>query len=152
MRDYLNKVLGTTHPFDVYAARRPAQEGARDVGDVHVVPFVLECKNTARPAIPAWLRQAEVEAAHAGFPFGVVVQKVRGSSAAAGRVHVSVRTWTQIRQGLGMPTDDFAGVYGWTPTVRGLVTDRWYLTTTLDAFAGLVTDYRSTMGVGRALR
>ncbi|UQI46705.1 hypothetical protein M1P56_21305 [Streptomyces sp. HU2014] len=151
VRDYLNRVLGLVgeygvflDPFDAGNVRRPAQEGARDVGDIHAAPFVLEAKNTKRPAVPTWIRQAETEAGHAGFPYGVVVQKVRGAPVAAGRVHVSVRTWTQIRHALGMPADDFAGLYGWAPTVRGLDTSRWYFTTTLRDFADLVGDYRTT--------
>lgn len=154
VRDYLNTFLGLVDEHGHFHdsmngenVRRAAQEGARDVGDIHAAPFVLEAKNTASPAVPTWIRQAETEARHAGFPFGVVVQKVRGAAVPAGRVHVGVRTWTQIRHGLGMPTDDFAGVYGWTPSVRGLNTSRWYFTTTLEAFAAVVEDYRSALGV-----
>ncbi|MGY1436673.1 hypothetical protein [Streptomyces reniochalinae] len=52
VRDYLNEALGLVDEFgkflDVFSSlnvRRPAQEGAADVGDVHAVPFILECKN-----------------------------------------------------------------------------------------------------------
>ncbi|MBH1936486.1 hypothetical protein I5Q34_19765 [Streptomyces sp. AV19] len=155
MRDYLNRALGLVgddgrprDPFDGMTVRRAAQEGARDVGDVHAPPFVLECKDVRSPAVPTWLHQAQIEADHAGFPFGAVVHKTRGAPVAAGRVHVSVRTWTHMRQGLGMPADDCAGLYGWVPTVRGLDTARWYFTTTLCAFADLLDDYRSAMGMG----
>ncbi|QDQ12455.1 hypothetical protein [Streptomyces spectabilis] len=162
IRDYLNSFLGLVDehgafldPFDSGNVRRAAQEGARDVGDIHCVPFVLEAKNTASPAVPTWIRQAEIEAVHAGFPFGVVVQKVRGSSVAMGRVHVSVRTWTRIRLAHQMPTDEFAALYGWSVSLRGRDTSRWYLTTTLRDFAHLVDDYRrnvSVAGVSRAVR
>ncbi|WP_369376097.1 hypothetical protein [Streptomyces sp. cg36] len=161
VRDYLNQFLGLVDergefldPFNAGNVRRAAQEGARDVGDIHCVPFVLEAKNTASPAVPTWIRQAKVEAKHAGFPFGVVVQKVRGSAAAAGRVHVSVRTWTRIRIAHGMSTGEFAALYGWSASLRGLDTSRWYLTTTLRDFAHLVDDYRRNVpsGVTRAVR
>ncbi|MFF7689704.1 hypothetical protein ACFZB6_26605 [Streptomyces syringium] len=161
VRDYLNAFLGLVDahgkfldPFDAGNVRRPAQEGAKDVGDIHAVPFVLEAKNTASPAVPTWIRQAELEAGHAGFSFGVVVRKVRGSSVAMGRVHVSVRTWTRIRLAHQMPTDEFTALYGWSASLRGLDTSRWYLTTTLRDFAHLVVDYRRNMpaGVSRAVR
>ncbi|MEV5568265.1 hypothetical protein AB0L54_36245, partial [Streptomyces sp. NPDC052196] len=91
VRDYLNGFLGLVDadgkfldPMNGANVRRAAQEGARDVGDIHAAPFVLEAKNTRSPAVPTWIRQAEVEAVHAGFPFGVVVRKVRGSSVAVG--------------------------------------------------------------------
>ena len=67
-------------PFNGMNVRRAAQEGARDVGDVHAVPFILECKDVRSPAVPTWLRQADAEAGHAGFPYGVVVHKRRGSA------------------------------------------------------------------------
>lgn len=161
IRDYLNAFLDLVDahgrfldPFDAGNVRRPAQEGSRDVGDIHAVPFVLEAKNTKSPAVPTWIRQAEIEAGHAGFPFGVVVHKVRGSAVATGRVHVSVRTWTRIRLALGMPTQEFAALYGWSVSLRGLDTSRWYLTTTLRDFAHLVGDYRRNVpsGVSRAVR
>lgn len=149
IRDYLNAFLGLVDARGVFLdsmsganVRRAAQEGAKDVGDIHAAPFVLEAKNTASPAVPTWIRQSEIEAVHAGFPFGVVVRKVRGSSVAMGRVHVSVRTWTRIRLALRMPTTEFAALYGWSASLRGLDTSRWYLTTTLRDFAHLVGDYR----------
>ncbi|MFG3349234.1 hypothetical protein ACGF1Z_29775 [Streptomyces sp. NPDC048018] len=159
IRDYLNSSLGLVDergkfldPMDGANVRRAAQEGSKDVGDIHAAPFVLEAKNTATPAVPTWIRQAETEAEHAGFPFGVVVRKVRGSAVAMGRVHVSVRTWTRIRLDLGMPTDEFAALYGWSVSLRGLDTSRWYLTTTLRDFAHVVGDYRRIVPLGVSAR
>ncbi|MET9148346.1 hypothetical protein [Streptomyces sp. NPDC004042] len=161
VRDYLNGFLGLVDEYGKFLdpmnganVRRAAQEGSKDVGDIHAAPFVLEAKNTATPAVPTWIRQAEVEAVHAGFPFGVVVRKVRGHSVAMGRVHVSVRTWTRIRLALGMPTQEFAALYGWSVSLRGLDTSRWYLTTTVRDFAHLIGDYRRNVpsGVPRAVR
>lgn len=159
VRDYLNAFLGLVDahgkfldPMSGANVRRAAQEGAKDVGDIHAAPFVLEAKNTRAPAVPTWIRQAEVEAAHAGFPYGIAVRKIRGSSVAMGRVHVSVRTWTRIRLALGMPTDEFAALYGWSVSLRGLDTSRWYLTTTLQDFAHLVSDYRHNVPSGVSAR
>ncbi|MFI1099811.1 hypothetical protein [Streptomyces melanogenes] len=155
IRDYLNQFLGLVDdrgkfldPMNGANVRRAAQEGVKDVGDIHAAPFVLEAKNTATPAVPTWIRQAEVEAEHAGFPFGIVVRKVRGHSVAMGRVHVSVRTWTRIRLALGMPTQEFAALYGWSVSLRGRDTSRWYLTTTVWDLAHLVDDYRRNAPTG----
>ncbi|MFI8263699.1 hypothetical protein [Streptomyces sp. NPDC085665] len=149
VRDYLNAFLGLVDadgrflsPMSGLNIRRAAQEGAKDVGDVHAFPLILECKDVRNPAVPTWIRQARIEAVHAGFPFGVVVAKVRGKGAALGRVHVDVRTWTRLRLALGMPTAEFRHLYGWTPSLRGLDTSRWYLTTTLRDLAHLLGDYR----------
>ncbi|MGW1277572.1 hypothetical protein ACWD4V_11540 [Streptomyces tsukubensis] len=148
VRDYLNKAYGLVDsegafrdPFDPMNARRAAQEGARDVGDVHAAPFILECKDVEKSAVPKWLRQARAEAVHAGFPYGVVVAKVRGSGVGAGRVHFDVRTWTRVRLALGRTTAEMRA-RGFTVTVRGLDTDRWYLTIPLREFSILLADLR----------
>ncbi len=152
IRDYLNRFLGLvdddariTNPFSAMNVRRPAQEGARDVGDVHAAPFVLEAKNTAGSAVPTWIRQAEIEAVHAGFPYGVVVQKARGRRTRWGRVHVSVRTWTRVRLALGMTSREMHDAFGFTASLRGLDTGRWYFTCTLHDFGHLLADYRRTV-------
>ncbi|MCZ0980133.1 hypothetical protein O1L60_17340 [Streptomyces diastatochromogenes] len=51
VRDHLNEALGlvddTGRLKDIFSAlnvRRAAQEGARDVGDVHCPPFVLSAR------------------------------------------------------------------------------------------------------------
>ncbi|WAL73128.1 hypothetical protein OU787_17410 [Kitasatospora sp. YST-16] len=161
VRDHLNGELGLLgedgkirDPFFWGNARRPAQEGARDVGDVHLVPFVLECKDVAKPTIPGFLRQAVTEAGHAGFPFGVAVVKVRGAAVRRGKVYFTVATWTQVRHVLGMDTDSMRKLYGFTATVRGTNTERWYLSCEMDAFAALVEDVRAVYGteVIRAVR
>lgn len=159
VRDYLNKVLGLVDeygklhdPFDGLNVRRPAQEGSRDVGDVHAVPFVLEAKDVARPTVPAFLRQAEVEARHAGFPYGVAVVKARGQNVRRGRVHFTVGTWTRVRLGLGLSSRAFAYRYGFTFTVRGLDTGRWYATADLENFAQVLADVRAARQEGTALK
>ena len=161
VRNYLNAFLDLVDnngvfrdPFDGMNVRRPAQEGARDIGDVHAVPFLLECKDVRSPAVPTWLRQATVEAVHAGFPYGVVVHKVRGLGVRAGRVHFDVRTWTRVRLALGMPAWEFYGLYGFRLNARGLDTSRWYFTTTVWDLGHLLADYRRNVpaGVSRAVR
>ncbi|WP_116214869.1 hypothetical protein [Streptomyces olivoreticuli] len=151
IRDYLNRFLGLVDehgrlhaPMNGENVRRAAQEGARDVGDIHAAPFVLEAKNTASPAVPTWIRQAETEARHAGFPYGVAVRKVRGAAVTTGRVHFGVRTWTRVRLALGHTARDMYELYGFSISTRGLDSGRWYLTTTLRDFAQLLADYRST--------
>ncbi|MFE9256521.1 hypothetical protein [Streptomyces sp. NPDC006879] len=149
VRNYLNAELGLVDeygkfldPFDAHNVRRPAQEGAADVGDVHAVPFVLECKNVKRPSVPTFVRQAEVEAVHAGFPYGVAVVKVPRLNVRRGKVHFSVRTWTRVRLALGMDSREFAERYGFTASLRGLNTGRWYMTTELEPFGSLLEDVR----------
>lgn len=152
VRDYLNVALELvdgqgkfSDAFSAFNVRRPALEGAADVGDVHCVPFALECKDVKSAAVPTWLRQARVEAAHAGFPYGVVVHKVRRAPVRMGRVHFDVRTWTRVRLALELSAPLMREKYGFTPVVRGLDSGRWYLTTDLGRFAGLVADLRAVM-------
>ncbi|MFI9721544.1 hypothetical protein ACIHFE_18135 [Streptomyces sp. NPDC052396] len=150
MRDYLNEALGQVDargvfldPFDAHNVRRPAQEGAADVGDVHAVPFVLECKNVKRPSVPTFLRQAQVEACHAGFPYGVAVVKVPRSNARRGRVHFAIGTWTRVRLALGLSSRAFADRYAFGASLRGLDSGKWYMTTELESFRHLLADMRA---------
>ncbi|WP_158708843.1 hypothetical protein [Streptomyces sp. NRRL S-920] len=150
VRNHLNAALGLVDeagrfldPFDPCNVRRPAQEGAADVGDVHAVPFVLECKNVRSPAVPTFLRQAEVEARNAGFPYGVAVVKVHRQSVQRGKVHFSVRTWTRVRLTLALAAPEFAKRYSFTPSLRGLDTRKWYMTTDLERFRLLLADVRT---------
>jgi hypothetical protein len=76
--------------------RRPRQEGARDVGDLHLTPFILQAKDVANLSLPATIRQAEQQAENAGEHFGVVVAKVRGRNVADGTVSMSLRTFRKL--------------------------------------------------------
>ena len=103
VRDYLNAELGkldesgrVLDPFDSENARRPAQEGAADIGDVHAVPFILECKNVAKVDLPGFIRQANTEAGNAGFPFGAVVIKKRRGSVRDGYVAMDLATFSRL--------------------------------------------------------
>lgn len=64
-------------------AERRARNGRLDRGDFNLPGenrFILEAKNVVRIALPQWLREARVEAANAGVPFGAVVHKRHGQS------------------------------------------------------------------------
>ncbi|MGX4737093.1 hypothetical protein [Kitasatospora griseola] len=154
VRDMLNRRLGLVdvagkflHPGSGENVRRAAQEGSRDVGDIHCYPFILECKDVKSAAVPTWLRQAVTEAENAGFPLAAVVHKRRGVAACDARVHFTVSTWTAIRNLLGTPVDDAAGLYGATYTARGVDTGRWYVTVSLGDFADLLADVRGAHAV-----
>src|SRR5690606_41936252 len=91
VRDYLNGALGLVDgdgrffdPTDPHNVRRQAQQGWADVGDLWAAPFVLECKAERSYDLAGYVRQAEREAAAAGFPFGAAVVK-RPRAAEIGR-------------------------------------------------------------------
>ncbi|MEV6399637.1 hypothetical protein AB0M39_33465 [Streptomyces sp. NPDC051907] len=150
VRNYMNTALGLVNELgkflDIFSAlnvKRAAQEGAADVGDVHCAPFILECKDVKSPAVPTWLRQADVEAANAGFPYGVVVHKVRRANVRRGRVHFGFATWTRVRLALGLSARQMRERYAFNASVRGLDSARWYLTTDVERFTQLVADMRA---------
>ncbi|MDH6123837.1 MULTISPECIES: hypothetical protein [unclassified Kitasatospora] len=152
VRDYLNRDLGLAHsdgtprdPFSPLNVRRPAQEGVKDVGDVHAVPFILECKDCKSSAIPTWLRQTRVEAKNAGFPFGVAVVKLRRHGVHSGSVHFDVRTWTRVRLALGLKSADMYARYGFKLSMRGLDTSRWYFTSDVYFFSRILADVRKVL-------
>ncbi|MFE9381749.1 hypothetical protein ACFYMO_00710 [Streptomyces sp. NPDC007025] len=118
IRDYLNGTLGYSHPTDWRLVKRQAQEGAKDVGDLHAWPFILEAKDVKSPAVPTWLRQADQEAANAGFPYGVVIHKTRGKGPALARVHITDDTFRRLPPaaliGAPVPTPNRRGYHTWT--------------------------------------
>lgn len=149
VRDYMNRALGLVDAdgnwrdiFSAYNVKRPAQEGSADVGDVHAVPFILECKNVKSPAVPTFLRQAEVEARNAGFPYGVAVVKVPRANVRRGRVHFTVSTWTRVRRALRLSSRQMWERYAFTVSLRGLDTSKWYFTTDVEEFTRLVSHIR----------
>lgn len=87
--EYLSRVL------DAPEIERRTVGGTKDRGDIAGVFFrgkrvVLECKNTVRPELPQWLREAEVERINDGAEYGFVVHKRRGCGAAqAGETYVT---------------------------------------------------------------
>lgn len=74
LRDFL-----TQAGFDV---RRVVQMGNKDQGDLHGYPLhVIEAKAEKSYDLPAYVRQAEREAANANQPYGVaMVKRPRGST------------------------------------------------------------------------
>ncbi|MCX4572311.1 hypothetical protein OHB41_03740 [Streptomyces sp. NBC_01571] len=139
IRDYLNGTLGYSHPTDWRLVKRQAQEGAKDVGDLHAWPFILEAKDVKSPAVPTWLRQAEAEAVNAGFPYGVVIHKVRGKGPALARVHITDVTFQRLI-GSGTLPDGFRGISFPTLNTRGQ-----YWTWTLADFAQVLRAVRATL-------
>lgn len=79
--DWLAERLGSDH------IDRRVKSGAADKGDIAGVRLpdggrvVVECKNTAKIALPAWLREAETERVNDGAAIGVVMHKRHGVSA-----------------------------------------------------------------------
>ncbi|MFJ7588422.1 hypothetical protein ACIQZO_13755 [Streptomyces sp. NPDC097617] len=63
-----------------------------------------------------------------------------------------MRTWTRIRLALGMPTQEFAALYGWSVSLRGLDSGRWYMTTTTRDLGHLINDYRANVTTAGAFR
>lgn len=64
---------------------RRVKTGAKDRGDIAGVRVpggrvVIECKNVTTMALPAWLREAEVERGNDDAVIGVVMAKRRGTT------------------------------------------------------------------------
>lgn len=64
---------------------RKVRTGAKDCGDIGGVRaagkrIVIECKDHATLALPAWTREAQQEAINDGAALGVVVHKRRGTT------------------------------------------------------------------------
>lgn len=108
VRHYLNAVLGQyvdgwkeadypwRDPRDPNNVTRPAQTGPKDVGDLHAWPFVLEAKAEKEFRLPAYVAQANKEARHAGFPFGVAVVKAPRKSIKDAYVVLDLETFAKI--------------------------------------------------------
>ena len=79
-------------------ARRPHAEGFKDVGDIHLSPFALQAKNYANvaSALTLGVAGAEVQAAHAGEPYGAAVIKKRQAPVSEARVAMTLRTFRAL--------------------------------------------------------
>jgi hypothetical protein len=93
VRAYLSDTFGRL-------VRRPHAEGRDDVGDIHLDPFVLQCKDEAAHRFSSYVRDAEKQAGHADQPYGVAVVKQRGKGAADGYVVMSLRTFRAVAERL----------------------------------------------------
>jgi hypothetical protein len=91
VRRYLEEAFGRQ-------VRRPHQEGFRDVGDLHLSPFAIQCKNYAdvATALNVGVAGAELQAVHAEEAFGVAVIKKRGGNIADARVAMSLRAFRDL--------------------------------------------------------
>ncbi|WP_431980809.1 hypothetical protein [Streptomyces qinglanensis] len=108
VRHYLNATLGQyvdhwkdaaypwRDPHDPDNVTRPAQTGVRDVGDLHARPFVLECKAERSIRLADYVRQADREATHAGFPYGVAVVKAPRRPVGDGYAVMNLETFAQV--------------------------------------------------------
>jgi hypothetical protein len=97
--DYLATVLD-----DDRIDRRP-KAGAKDRGDigglrVHGQRIVAECKDTARMSLPAWTKEAHIEAGNDDALVGVVISKRQGVGDPARQwVHMELRDLVSLITG-----------------------------------------------------
>ena len=97
--DYLATVLD-----DDRIDRRP-KAGAKDRGDigglrVHGQRIVAECKDTARMSLPAWTKEAHIEAGNEDALVGVVISKRQGVGDPARQwVHMELRDLVSLITG-----------------------------------------------------
>ncbi|WP_172384877.1 hypothetical protein [Streptomyces sp. MNP-20] len=108
VRHFLNESLGKyvdgwrdlpypwRDPRDPENVTRPAQTGAKDVGDLHAWPVVLECKAERGIRLADYVRQANKEAMHAGYPFGAAVVKAPRRSVQDGYVVMDLGTFSRM--------------------------------------------------------
>lgn len=89
---------------------RRAKTGARDRGDIGGVRtirdgrVVIECKDTARDSLPAWITEVEVERGNDDAVIGVVAHKRRGTANPADQfVSMTLETFALLLEGGGDP-------------------------------------------------
>jgi hypothetical protein len=85
---------------------RRTKNGSKDRGDITGVKLprggrvVIECKDTARDNLPAWIREAETERANDDALIGVVVHKKHGSGNPADQyVSMTLETFAVLIEG-----------------------------------------------------
>jgi len=107
LANFLNRELGLLTPDGEFLdptsplnVRRQAQQGMNDVGDLWVIPFVVECKNTARHELPAQPGEHRQEARNAGLSYGVAAVKVRGRGPQDCLVVMSGATFARVVKAL----------------------------------------------------
>ncbi|MEU7200249.1 hypothetical protein [Streptomyces sp. NPDC045470] len=108
VRDFLNEELGQyvadwrkadyrwKDPHDPGNVNRQVQAGSADVGDLHARPFVLEAKAERSIRLAEYVRQANREAAAAGFDFGAAVVKAPRRSVRDGYVVMDLATFARV--------------------------------------------------------
>ena len=84
---------------------RAVKRGNKDRGDIagvraHGQPVAIECKDTTRIDLPAWTREAAIEAGNLDALAGVVVSKRRGTTDPMEQwVHMTVREFVALISG-----------------------------------------------------
>lgn len=85
---------------------RRTKNGSKDRGDITGVKtigggrVVIECKNTSRDNLPAWIGEAEVERGNDDALIGVVVHKKRGTTKPAEQyVSMTLETFALLLEG-----------------------------------------------------
>ncbi|MFB7643904.1 hypothetical protein ACFC0S_03090 [Streptomyces sp. NPDC056084] len=112
VRDFLNEELGQyvtdwrdadyrwKDPHDLGNVNRQVQAGVLDVGDLHARPFVLEAKAEKSIRLAEYVRQANREAANAGFKFGAAVVKAPRRNVKNGYVVMDLATFARVLEAL----------------------------------------------------
>ena len=109
VRKFLAERFGERH------VRHPRQQGYKDVGDLHLGPFVLQCKDDAKHDFSGWLADVEEQRLNARESFGVVVVKRRRHATEDGYVLMTLDTFRDLAEAvLGQP-DEWAQLLGDTP-------------------------------------
>lgn len=85
---------------------RRTKNGSKDRGDITGVKtirngrVVIECKDTKRDNLPAWIREAEIERGNDDAAIGVVVHKKHGSANPADQyVSMTLETFARLLEG-----------------------------------------------------
>lgn len=85
---------------------RRTPNGAKDRGDIGGVRTIrgdrvtVECKNTSRDNLPAWIREAEIERGNDDAAVGVVVHKAHGKGQAADQyVTMTLEMFARLLEG-----------------------------------------------------
>ncbi|RAV33205.1 putative PDDEXK endonuclease [Corynebacterium heidelbergense] len=101
--DYLKSTLDNPH------IDRRVKTGNKDRGDIsgvyaHGKPIAIECKNTTRPELSQWIKEAHLEAGNADAYIGLIVHKRRGTQNAARQwVTMTLEDLTALITGDDMP-------------------------------------------------
>ena len=90
VRDFLQEERCLDH------ARRIAQTGTLDIGDIHMEPFALQAKNQKAFDLSRWVSDAEVQAERAGLTYGVAVVKAPRKPTERGYVVMSLGTFRRL--------------------------------------------------------
>lgn len=99
LRDYLNNVGGASTRWRLWEVYRPAQEGFRDTGDLHGLPFfTVQAKNwkETMDAIRTGLDGVLTQAKHYGRPLGVNLVKRRRKNVRLGYAVLTVKHFAAL--------------------------------------------------------